>query len=92
MHKIHPNNILVTNIIDPDWEPIMKRASTIVTNRGGTTFHASMITSKMGIPAVVGCINATSKIKTDDKMTLSCAEGDTNFIYVKALDFTVTKS
>lgn len=77
---------------DPDWEPIMKRASAIVTNRGGRTCHAAIIAREMGIPAVVGCGDATSKIKAGDKITVSCAEGDTGFIYEGELDFTVTKS
>jgi len=77
---------------DPDWEPIMKRASAIVTNRGGRTCHAAIIAREMGIPAVVGCGDATSKINAGDKITVSCAEGDTGFIYEGELDFTVTKS
>ncbi len=92
MDKIQPGDVLVTDMTDPDWEPIMKRASAIVTNRGGRTCHAAIIAREMGIPAVVGCNNATDKIKTGDKITVSCAEGDTGFIYAGKLDFTVTKS
>ncbi|NQY64138.1 MAG: phosphoenolpyruvate synthase [Alteromonadaceae bacterium] len=92
MDKIQPGDVLVTDMTDPDWEPIMKRASAIVTNRGGRTCHAAIIAREMGIPAVVGCGDATSKIKTGDEITVSCAEGDTGFIYQGKLDFTVTKS
>lgn len=92
MDKILPGDVLVTDMTDPDWEPIMKRASAIVTNRGGRTCHAAIIAREMGIPAVVGCGDATSKIKTGDNVTVSCAEGDTGFIYQGKLDFTVTTS
>ncbi|SEL74782.1 phosphoenolpyruvate synthase [Colwellia chukchiensis] len=92
MDKILPGDVLVTDMTDPDWEPIMKRASAIVTNRGGRTCHAAIIAREMGIPAVVGCGDATSKISTGDKVTVSCAEGDTGFIYQGQLDFTVTTS
>jgi pyruvate,water dikinase len=77
---------------DPDWEPIMKKASAIVTNRGGRTCHAAIIAREMGIPAVVGCGNATDSIATGDEVTVSCAEGDTGYIYNKVLDFDVTTS
>ena len=92
MDKILPGDVLVTDMTDPDWEPIMKRASAIVTNRGGRTCHAAIIAREMGIPAVVGCGDATSKIATGDEVTVSCAEGDTGFIYQGKLDFTVTTS
>ncbi|MEW6991692.1 phosphoenolpyruvate synthase [Colwelliaceae bacterium 6441] len=92
MDKIQPGDVLVTDMTDPDWEPIMKKASAIVTNRGGRTCHAAIIAREMGIPAVVGCGNATSKIATGDEVTVSCAEGDTGFIYQGLLDFTVTTS
>ena len=92
MDKILPGDVLVTDMTDPDWEPIMKRASAIVTNRGGRTCHAAIIAREMGIPAVVGCGDATSKIATGDDVTVSCAEGDTGFIYQGKLDFTVTTS
>ncbi|MDX1392160.1 MAG: phosphoenolpyruvate synthase, partial [Rheinheimera sp.] len=75
-----------------DWEPIMKRASAIVTNRGGRTCHAAIIARELGIPAVVGCGDATSKIKTGQQVTVSCAEGDTGFIYDGKLEYTVVSS
>jgi len=92
MDKIKPGDVLVTDMTDPDWEPIMKRASAIVTNRGGRTCHAAIIAREMGIPAVVGCGNATTLIANGDDVTVSCAEGDTGFIYNGKLDFTVTTS
>ena len=92
MDKILPGDVLVTDMTDPDWEPIMKRASAIVTNRGGRTCHAAIIAREMGIPAVVGCGDATSKIATGDEVTVSCAEGDTGFIYQGKLEYTVTTS
>ncbi len=92
MDQIQPGDVLVTDMTDPDWEPIMKRASAIVTNRGGRTCHAAIIAREMGIPAVVGCGNATSKITAGDDVTVSCAEGDTGFIYQGKLDFKVTTS
>ena len=92
MDRILPGDVLVTDMTDPDWEPIMKRASAIVTNRGGRTCHAAIIAREMGIPAVVGCVNATEVIKEGDEVTVSCAEGDTGFIYQDKLDYTVTTS
>ncbi|TWX52185.1 phosphoenolpyruvate synthase [Colwellia hornerae] len=92
MDKIKPGDVLVTDMTDPDWEPIMKRASAIVTNRGGRTCHAAIIAREMGIPAVVGCGDATTRIANGDDITVSCAEGDTGFIYKGKLDFTVTTS
>ena len=92
MDKIKPGDVLVTDMTDPDWEPIMKRASAIVTNRGGRTCHAAIIAREMGIPAVVGCGDATKRIADGDDITVSCAEGDTGFIYKGKLDFTVTTS
>jgi pyruvate,water dikinase len=92
MDKIQPGDVLVTDMTDPDWEPIMKRASAIVTNRGGRTCHAAIIARELGIPAVVGCGNATDFIDNGDKITVSCAEGDTGFIYGDVLDFDVTTS
>jgi pyruvate,water dikinase len=77
---------------DPDWEPIMKKASAIVTNRGGRTCHAAIIARELGIPAVVGCGNATASIANGDNITVSCAEGDTGFIYGDVLDFDVVTS
>jgi pyruvate,water dikinase len=92
MDKIQPGDVLVTDMTDPDWEPIMKKASAIVTNRGGRTCHAAIIAREMGVPAVVGCGNATDVIKNGDRITVSCAEGDTGFIYGDVLDFDVTTS
>ncbi|WP_020395404.1 phosphoenolpyruvate synthase [Thiolinea disciformis] len=87
MHEVQPGDVLVTDMTDPDWEPIMKRASAIVTNRGGRTCHAAIIAREMGIPAVVGCGDATERIKNGDEITVSCAEGDTGFIYAGLLNF-----
>jgi len=92
MDKIQPGDVLVTDMTDPDWEPIMKKASAIVTNRGGRTCHAAIIAREMGIPAVVGCNDATKKIQPGDEITVSCAEGDTGFIYQGKLDFSIVKS
>jgi len=92
MDKIEAGDVLVTDMTDPDWEPIMKRASAIVTNRGGRTCHAAIIAREMGIPAVVGCTNATDLIATGDEITVSCAQGDTGYIYGQLLDFDVTTS
>jgi len=92
MHKIQPGDVLVTDMTDPDWEPIMKRASAIVTNRGGRTCHAAIIAREMGIPAVVGCGDATGSIKDGMDVTVSCAEGDTGFVYEGMLPFEHTTS
>ncbi|HEY9050392.1 MAG TPA: phosphoenolpyruvate synthase, partial [Gammaproteobacteria bacterium] len=89
MHRLTPGDVLVTDITDPDWEPVMKKASALVTNRGGRTCHAAIIAREMGIPAVVGCSNATSVIETGQMVTVSCAEGDTGFIYDGDLPFNV---
>lgn len=92
MDKIQVGDVLVTDMTDPDWEPIMKKASAIVTNRGGRTCHAAIIARELGIPAVVGCGNATDSISTGDKITVSCAEGDTGYIYGDELEFDVVTS
>ena len=92
MDQIQPGDVLVTDMTDPDWEPIMKRASAIVTNRGGRTCHAAIIARELGIPAVVGCGDATGKIKTGQQVTVSCAEGDTGFIYDGKLDYKVVSN
>ncbi|MGS2721318.1 phosphoenolpyruvate synthase [Paraglaciecola aestuariivivens] len=92
MDKIQQGDVLVTDMTDPDWEPIMKKASAIVTNRGGRTCHAAIIARELGIPAVVGCGNATASIENGDKVTVSCAEGDTGFIYADVLDYDVVTS
>ena len=87
MHELEPGDVLITDMTDPDWEPIMKRASAIVTNRGGRTCHAAIIAREMGIPAVVGCGNATALITDGTKVTVSCAEGDTGRIYEGLLPY-----
>ncbi len=90
MSKVRPGDILVTDMTDPNWEPVMKRAAAIVTNRGGRTCHAAIIARELGIPAVVGCGNATSSLTEGESVTVSCAEGDTGYIYRGILDFEVT--
>lgn len=87
MHRVEPGDVLVSDMTDPDWEPVMKRASAIVTNRGGRTCHAAIIARELGIPAVVGCGDATQKIRDGDEVTVSCAEGDTGFVYEGLLPF-----
>ncbi len=87
MHRVQPGDVLVSDMTDPDWEPVMKRASAIVTNRGGRTCHAAIIARELGIPAVVGCGDATKTIKDGDEVTISCAEGDTGFVYSGLLPF-----
>ena len=87
MHKVQPGDVLISDMTDPDWEPVMKRASAIVTNRGGRTCHAAIIARELGIPAVVGCGDATKTIRDGDEVTVSCAEGDTGFVYAGILPF-----
>jgi len=89
MHEVIEGDVLVTDMTDPDWEPIMKKAAAIVTNRGGRTCHAAIIARELGIPAIVGCGDATDKIKHDQDVTVSCSEGDTGYIYQGILDFDV---
>ncbi len=89
MSKVQNGDVLVTDMTDPDWEPVMKRASAIVTNRGGRTCHAAIIARELGIPAVVGCGNATEILKDGQSVTVSCAEGDTGHIYDGHIDFAV---
>ncbi|HQT80756.1 MAG: phosphoenolpyruvate synthase [Ferrovum sp. 37-45-19] len=89
MDQVLPGDVLVTDMTDPNWEPIMKRASAIVTNRGGRTCHAAIIARELGIPAVVGCENATEVLKHIEQVTVSCAEGETGQIYKGILDFKV---
>ncbi|GGP50638.1 phosphoenolpyruvate synthase [Shewanella algicola] len=89
MDQIEPGDVLVTDMTDPDWEPIMKRASAIVTNRGGRTCHAAIIARELGVPAVVGCGDVTDRIKSGDLVTVSCAEGDTGLIYSGEQQFEV---
>nr|MBP7608975.1 phosphoenolpyruvate synthase [Steroidobacteraceae bacterium] len=87
MARVETGDVLVADMTDPDWEPVMKRASAIVTNRGGRTCHAAIIARELGIPAVVGCGDATKKIKEGQPVTVSCAEGDTGYIYDGQLEF-----
>jgi pyruvate,water dikinase len=89
MDEVASGDVLVTDMTDPDWEPIMKRAAAIVTNRGGRTCHAAIIARELGIPAVVGCGDATKRIPPGAGVTVSCAEGDTGFVYDGILDFEI---
>ncbi|NMG31117.1 phosphoenolpyruvate synthase [Aromatoleum evansii] len=89
MSRVQAGDILVTDMTDPNWEPVMKRASAIVTNRGGRTCHAAIIARELGIPAIVGCGNATEVLSEGDSVTVSCAEGDTGYVYRGKLDFEV---
>ncbi|MFT7224076.1 MAG: pyruvate,water dikinase [Cellvibrionaceae bacterium] len=91
MDQVQPGDVLVTDMTDPDWEPVMKRASAIVTNRGGRTCHAAIIARELGIPAVVGCGDATEKLTAGTPVTVSCAEGDTGYVYAGELDFTFSQ-
>ena len=87
MNRVQPGDVLVADMTDPDWEPVMKRAAAIVTNRGGRTCHAAIIARELGVPAVVGTGNALDLIEDGAEVTISCAEGDTGFIYDGALPF-----
>ncbi len=87
MDRVQPGDVLIADMTDPDWEPVMKRASAIVTNRGGRTCHAAIIARELGIPAVVGCGDATTLIQDGQAVTVSCAEGDTGFVYDGLLGF-----
>ena len=91
MGRIQSGDVLVSDMTDPDWEPVMKRAAAIVTNRGGRTCHAAIIARELGIPAVVGCGNATETISDGQEVTVSCAEGDEGFVYDGKLDFEQTQ-
>ena len=91
MDKVQAGDVLVTDMTDPNWEPVMKRASAIVTNRGGRTCHAAIIARELGIPAVVGCGNATELLKEGTLVTVSCAEGDTGHVYDGLLETEVTE-
>ena len=92
MNRVLAGDVLVTDMTDPNWEPVMKRASAIVTNRGGRTCHAAIIARELGIPAIVGCGNATDVLREGDEATVSCAEGDTGYVYPGKLDFEVTST
>jgi len=89
MDKVQPGDVLVSDMTDPDWEPVMKRASAIVTNRGGRTCHAAIIARELGIPAVVGCGNATQTLQDGQGVTVTCAEGDTGYIFEGELGFDI---
>ena len=89
MDIVQPGDVLVTDMTDPDWEPVMKRAAAIVTNRGGRTCHAAIIARELGIPAVVGCGNASQVLQEGQEVTVSCAEGDTGLIYKGLLNVSV---
>ncbi|HDM8062334.1 phosphoenolpyruvate synthase [Vibrio harveyi] len=92
MSLVQDGDVLVTDMTDPDWEPVMKKASAIVTNRGGRTCHAAIIARELGIPAIVGCGDATSKLTDGETVTVSCAEGETGYVYQGELDFEVKRS
>jgi pyruvate,water dikinase len=87
MDKVKPGDVLVTDMTDPNWEPVMKKASAIITNRGGRTCHAAIIARELGIPAIVGCGHATGVLKENEIVTASCAEGDTGYVYKGKLEF-----
>jgi len=87
LKDLQEGEILVTDKTDPDWEPIMKKASAIITNRGGRTCHAAIVSRELGLPAIVGCIDATEKLSSGTNVTVSCAEGDTGFVYDGKLEF-----
>ncbi|MET2953657.1 phosphoenolpyruvate synthase [Vibrio harveyi] len=92
MSLVQDGDVLVTDMTDPDWEPVMKKASSIITNRGGRTCHAAIIARELGIPAIVGCGDATSKLTDGETVTVSCAEGETGYVYQGELDFEVKRS
>nr|WP_313012228.1 phosphoenolpyruvate synthase [Moraxella sp. CTOTU48841] len=89
MDKVQEGDVLVSDMTDPDWEPVMKRAAAIITNRGGRTCHAAIIARELGVPAIVGCGNATDLLTDGQAVTVSCAEGDTGYIYESQLDFEI---
>ncbi|WP_029149023.1 phosphoenolpyruvate synthase [Methylophilus sp. 5] len=89
MHEVQPGDVLVADMTDPNWEPVMKRASALVTNRGGRTCHAAIIARELGIPAIVGSVNATDLLRDGEMVTVSCAEGETGFVYHGALDYEI---
>ena len=92
MSLVQDGDVLVTDMTDPDWEPVMKKASAIVTNRGGRTCHAAIIARELGIPAIVGCGDATSKLTDGQTVTVSCSEGETGYVYQGDLNFEVKRS
>ena len=90
MHEVQPGDVLVADMTDPNWEPVMKRASALVTNRGGRTCHAAIIARELGIPAIVGSVDATDLLREGEIVTVSCAEGETGFVYHGAMEYNVT--
>jgi pyruvate,water dikinase len=92
MHEVEPGDVLIADMTDPDWEPVMKRASAIVTNRGGRTCHAAIVARELGVPAVVGCGNATKLIKEGQKVTVSCAEGEDGYVFDGLLKYERTET
>ena len=92
MSRVAAGDVLVTDMTDPDWEPIMKRAAAIVTNRGGRTCHAAIIARELGIPAIVGCGDATDRLRDGEEVTVSCAEGDTGNVYHGILEFEIIRT
>lgn len=90
-HEFNEGDVLVTDMTDPDWEPIMKKASAIVTNKGGRTCHAAIVARELGVPAIVGCGNATTTLQDGDTITVSCAEGETGHIYEGRIDYVTTE-
>ncbi|MFA0085577.1 phosphoenolpyruvate synthase [Vibrio sp. 10N.261.51.F12] len=92
MSLVQEGDVLVTDMTDPDWEPVMKKASAIVTNRGGRTCHAAIIARELGIPAIVGCGDATSSLSDSSIVTVSCSEGETGYVYEGELDFEIRRS
>lgn len=92
MDQVQQGDVLVTDMTDPDWEPVMKRAAAIITNRGGRTCHAAIIARELGIPAVVGCGDATERLNSGQDVTVSCAEGDTGMVYAGQLDFDISRN
>lgn len=91
-HEFQEGDVLVTEMTDPDWEPIMKKAAAIVTNKGGRTCHAAIVAREMGVPAIVGCGNATEILQEEQSITISCAEGDDGFVYEGTLEFKVVET
>ncbi len=89
MHLVQPGDVLVADMTDPNWEPVMKRASALVTNRGGRTCHAAIIARELGIPAIVGAVNATDVLREGEIVTVSCAEGESGFVYHGAIEYEV---
>ncbi len=90
MHEVQPGDVLVADMTDPNWEPVMKRASALVTNRGGRTCHAAIIARELGIPAIVGSVDATDLLREGETVTVSCAEGETGFVYHGEMEYSVT--